>query len=110
MDTGAFDVLHDTGNKDVFAITYSVNFDFLALQILINQNRMILGVSIDDVHELLDLFVIEGDLHALSTENVGRTNQYRITDTVSNFLRFFCGEYSSTSCSGDTGLLQDLIE
>ena len=71
---------------------------------------MILCNTVDDSDELLDFLIIECNLHALSTEYIGRTDKNRITKTVCNFFGFLCGEYGSTGCSRNMSLLQNLIK
>ena len=62
---------------------------------------MILCNTIDDSNELFNLLIVKGDLHTLSAKYVRRTNKYRITETIGNFLGFLCGKYRSTGeCLG----------
>ena len=42
VNAGALDVLHDTRNQNIGAVADCINLDFLALQIFINQDRMLL--------------------------------------------------------------------
>ena len=93
MHTGTLDMLHDTRNQDIFAVTYRIHFDFFSLQIFINQNRMILCIGIDDCHEFINFIIVKCNLHSLSTQDIRRTNKYRITDAVCNFLCFLCSKY-----------------
>ena len=54
VDTGTLNMLHDTGNQDVGAVTDGIHLDFLAHDILVNQNRMLLGYLVDNADELYE--------------------------------------------------------
>ena len=110
MDSGTLDMLHDTRDENVGSIAHGIDLNLLTLQVFINKDRMILCNTVDNSDELLDLLIVEGNLHTLSTKYVGRTNQYRITKTVGNFLCLLRGKYSSTGSSRDMGLLKNLIK
>ena len=71
---------------------------------------MILCNTIDDLHELFDLFIGDSDLHALSAQYIGRTYQYGIAQSVGNRLSFLCSVYGTAGCTGDLGLFQNLVE
>ena len=79
VHTGTLNMLHNTGDKNICSITYGINFDFLTLQIFIYKNWMILRNTVDDTNKFFDFFIIESNLHALSTKYVRRTNKYRIS-------------------------------
>ena len=46
-------MLHYTRNKNVLAITYGIDLYFLSDNILIYKYRMLLDLSVDDIHKLL---------------------------------------------------------
>ena len=71
---------------------------------------MILCDTVDDSDELINIVIIDRNLHSLSAKYVRRSYQYRITQSVCNFLRFFCCKYSSTCRSWDLALLKNLIK
>ena len=81
-------MLHDTWDYNVFSITYSIHFCFHTLKVLIHKNWMILSISVDNVHEFLDLFIGKSNLHALTSKNVGRSYKNRVSKAVCNFLGF----------------------
>ena len=110
MDAGSFNMLHNTRNQDIRAVTHRIHFDFLPLQVFVNQNRMILCDPIDDIHKLFDLFIGNGDLHALAAQHVGGSYQNRITQSVCNLLSFLCRKYSAACCSRDLCFFQYLIK
>ena len=67
MDTCTLDMLHDTRNQDIVAVTYGIDLDFLTHQIFVNQNRMFLLMPIDNLHKLNNIFIRDCNLHTLST-------------------------------------------
>ena len=103
-------MFHDTRNQNISSVTNRIHFDFLTLKVLIYQNRVILSNLINDVHKFTNFIVIKCDLHTLSAENVGRTNQYRIAQTISHFNCFISGKYGSACSTWNLGLFQNLIK
>ena len=79
MDASTLDVLHDARDQDVGTVTDGVDLDFLAHDIFVDQDRMLLGNLVDDADEF-DQYrsSLMADLHALSAKHVGRTYQNRI--------------------------------
>ena len=110
MDTCTLHMLHNTGNQDVRSIADRIHLDLLALQILVYQNGMILRDPVDDLHELFDLTVVDGDLHALSAQHIGGTNQYGIAQLVCHPLCLLGSKYRAARRSGDLALLKNLIK
>jgi hypothetical protein len=41
VDAGAFDVLHDPGDEHVASVAYRVDLDLDALQVLVDQERLL---------------------------------------------------------------------
>ena len=78
MDPCPLDMFHDPRNQDIFPVTYCIHLYFLALQIFIHQDRMILHGLIDNPYEFVDILVADGNLHPLPAQNIGRPYQYRI--------------------------------
>ena len=53
MDACALDKLHDARDEDILAITYSVDFRFNAIDVFVDEDR-VLGIKGDDLfHEAL---------------------------------------------------------
>ena len=71
---------------------------------------MILCDTVDDSDKLINIVIVDRNLHSLSAKYVRRSYQYRITQSVCNFLRFFCCKYSSTCRSWNLALLKNLIK
>ena len=63
VNAGALDVLHDTRNQNIGAVADCINLDLLALQIFINQDRMLLCDPVDDADKFIDVLIADGDLH-----------------------------------------------
>ena len=75
-----FNVFHDTGNEHVVAITDSINLYFPALQVVVNQNRMLLGSLYCVGHVVSQFVVIVNDFHCTTAQYIGRTNHYRVAN------------------------------
>lgn len=78
MDACALEMLHDARDEDVVAVADGVDFDLAAHHVLVDQNRVLDLVAGDDLHELAHVGFLVGDFHALTAENVGRTDENRI--------------------------------
>ena len=61
--------------------TASTSISF-PMQIFIYQDRMLLCDPVDDADKFVHILIIDGDLHALSAQYIGRTNQYRIAQLI----------------------------
>ena len=110
VDTGSLNMFHDARNQDIFAVADTIHFDFLTHQILIDQDRMFLNCLIDNIHKFDNIAVINCNLHTLSAKNIGRTDQYRVTQMVGCLQCFFCCEYCCACRSRDLTLLKDFIK
>ena len=110
MHARALHMFHQAGNQDVGAVADRVHLHLLALQVLVHQNGMILCDAVDDGHEFLDLFIGDGDLHALAAQHIGGAHQHGIAQTVCHGLRFFCCINGAAAGSGDFTFLQNLVE
>ena len=82
MNACALEVLHDTRDEDVVAVTDGIDLDLAAHHVLIDQNWVLNLVAGDNLHELADIGLLVGNLHALTAQNVGRTNENRIAKLV----------------------------
>ena len=107
---GALDVFHDSRNQDICTVAYSIYLNFLALQVFVYQDRVLLCDPVDDSDKLIDIFITDRDLHALSSKYIGRTYQYRITQLIGSFLCFFRGKYGMSGRTRDLTFLQDRVE
>ena len=73
MDTGTLNMLHDTRDQDIRSVTDSIYLDLLAHNVLIYQDRMLLGDLVDDTDKFVNIFIADSNLHALSPQYIGRT-------------------------------------
>ncbi len=71
---------------------------------------MLLCVAVDDRHELLDFLIIQGDLHALASENIGRAHEYRISELIRDFLCLLGSEDRRPGRTFDAAFLQYLVK
>ena len=85
----ALDVLHNAGDQDILAVKHAVHFQLAAHQVLIDQNGMLLDGHVDDLHEVHDVAVGIGDLHALAAQNIGGAHQHGIAQLVGSLQRLF---------------------
>ena len=67
VNTCSFNMLHNTRNKNIFAITYSINFNFLTHKILIYKDWVVLLNSVNNSHILNNIFIRYSNLHTLTT-------------------------------------------
>ena len=77
-------MLHYTRNKDVLAITYGIDLYFLSDNILIYKYRMLLNLSVDDIHKFNHIIIRYRNLHSLSAKYIGRSYKYRIAKLMSS--------------------------
>ena len=110
MDPGPLDMFHNTGDEDIRAVAYAVHFHFLADQVFINQNRMLLDIPVNDCHKLNDITVIYRNLHPLPAEDIGWTHKYRIPQFIGRLQRLFRCKYSCSRRARNLALLKDFIK
>ena len=110
MHTGTLYVLHDARDQDIFAVADRIHFQLLTHQIFIDQHRMLLRIAVDDRHKLFHFRIGECDLHALPSQYIGRTHQYRIAQTVCHCLGFFRRKYGTAGRTRDLCLFQDAVK
>ena len=110
MNAGSLHMLHNTWNQNIISVTYGIHFDFFSHEILVNENRMFLCISLNNIHEFHDVLIIDGNLHSLSTKNVGRTNQYRISQLICHTNGFFFRKYRISLWSRNAAFFQNLVE
>ena len=103
-------MLHDTRNEDVVAVADGIDLDLAAHHVLIDQNRVLDLVAGDNLHELADIGFLVGNFHALTAQNVGRTNENRIAKLVGCLDSLFLGHNRMACRTRDTALFEDNIE
>ena len=99
------EVLHDTWMRDVVAVTDGIDLDLAGPSCTYrpepDSSTLVAG---DDLHELADIGLLVGNLHALTAQNVGRTNENRIAKLVSRLDSFFLGHNRVARRTRDTAL------
>ena len=103
-------MLHDTRNQDILAIAHGIYLNLLTLEIFIDQNRMLLCNLVDDSDILFHILIVDGNLHTLSAQYIGRTNQNRITELVCCFLCLLCGKYGMSLWTRNLAFLQNTVK
>ena len=110
MNPCPLNVLHDSGNENVFSVADCIHFYLFPLKIFVHQNRMLLRDLINDSHELFNILIIHCDLHPLSAQNIGRSHKHRIAEFPRCLLGFLRSIYGFPFWSGNFTLLQNLIK
>ena len=87
MNPCTFYMLHNAGYKYIIAVANSVYFQFLTLNIFINQNRLILVNRYSCFQIGSQLIFIRNNLHGTSAQNIGGANQNGIADFLPQPLR-----------------------
>ena len=93
MDSRTLNVFHKSGNKDILSVVDSIYLDLLALDVLVDEDRVLDALCEDDSHVLVNVFVVEGNDHVLTAKNVGRSQEYRVFQCVCSLERFLKCEY-----------------
>ena len=73
MDTCTLNVFHETRNEDILSVVDGIYFDLLTLDVLIDEYGVLDSLGEDDLHVLVNVFVVEGDDHVLTAQNVRRS-------------------------------------
>ena len=110
MDSSTLDVLHDSGNQDIFSVADSVHLDLFSHKVFVHKDRMLLGDLVDNADIFVHILVAHRNPHSLAAKHVGRTNQDRISQIVGRLLRLLGGKYRVSLGSGDLTLLKDAVE
>ena len=103
-------MLHDARDEDVVAVADGVDLDLAAHHVLVDQNRVLDLVAGDDLHELADIGLLVGNLHALTAQNVGRTDENRVAQLVGGLDGLLLGHNRVARRTRDAALLEDNVE
>ena len=68
MNACTFNKFHYTGNEDIYAVTYGINFEFLALDVLINKYGLILIYLNSGLQVVAEILILGDYLHCASAE------------------------------------------
>ena len=96
-----FNVLHNARNQNFLAVADSVNLYLGALQIMVNQNRMLCRSLYCVGHVVAQLVVVVNDFHSTTTQYVGRTYHGRIANIMSSIQCALGVEYGMSFGTGD---------
>ena len=66
VNAGSLNMLHDSRNQNILAVADGIHLQLLAHDVLIHQDGMLLGNLIDDADELVNVLIVDGNLHALA--------------------------------------------
>src|SRR5690606_17551599 len=92
LNTGLFDVLHDTANDNLFAVTDGVDIHFHgAIEEVIQQYRRIVRYFYRFGHVTTQRGFVVDDFHRPAAQHIGRAHHQRVTDFGGFHHRFFCG-------------------
>ena len=86
-------MFHNAGNQYVLAVADSVNFNFRALQIMVNKYRMFVRSLNGVCHVVFQFIVVINNFHSTAAEYIGRAHHYRVTNVGSCFQSAFGIEY-----------------
>ena len=71
---------------------------------------MFLGIAVDNTDIFNNILIVDGNLHALTAQYIGRTNQHRITQLVGSVQSLIYRKYGTSGSTLDTGLGQNLVK
>ncbi len=80
VDTGAFHQFHDAGHEHIVSVADRIDFHFLALDVLVHQNRLVDVDFNGGLQIVAELVFIAHDLHGAAAEHEARAHQDRIAD------------------------------
>ncbi len=111
MNAGLFDVLHDAGDHNVFAIAQRVDIDLgRRFEKVIDQHRPVLRVLDRLAHVLLDRCIVVADHHGASAEHIRRPHQHGILNLLRIGHGFFNAGGGRARRLRDIEFLQQLAE
>ncbi len=110
MDACPFDVLHDAGNQHLLAIADRIDLDFLADQVLVDEDR-VLRCQRDLVADVPSELVCAIDhLHRAAAKHVRRPDEDRVTDSLGNCFGIVQGSDCCTVGLRDVQGAQECFE
>ena len=90
MDAGFFDVLHDAGDDDVFAVAEGVDVDFDGVfEEVVDEDGALLRILDGFLHVAGDAFAVVGDDHGAAAEDVAGAHEDGIADALGAGERLF---------------------
>ena len=111
MNTSFFDVLENTANVNILAITQSINVTLdSTFKEAVEIDRMIRSNASSFCHVLLKVLSIICNNHATTAKNVARTNKQREADAIGNLAGFLKRRSHTRSRIRNRKLIQNLGE
>ncbi len=86
VDPRRLDVFHDAHDQDILPVADGVDLGLMRpFKELVDEHPVIREVFVNAQDMPLQFLVIDDDSHALAAQNIGRPDQYRVSDTVCYF-------------------------
>ncbi len=111
MDAGLLDVLHDPADVHVGAVAQRVDVDLDGVvEEAVDEHGAVVGDlgGVGDVG--LERLLVVDDLHAATTEHVGRAHQHRVSDAGGDLARTLEGGGRAVLRGRQVGLLEHAPE
>ncbi len=110
MHSRPLDMLHDAGNEDRLAVTDGIHLALLALQVFVNEHR-VLGVQLDRQAHIADkLGGIVDDLHRPPAQDIAGTHQHRVADELGHIEGFVHRGHARPGRLGNTQLAEEVLK
>ena len=103
-------MLHNTGNKYIFTVTYRIHLYFFTKYILVYQYRVFLCNPVYYLHKTVYIIIICRNLHSLTSQYIGRSYKYGISEPVRRFLCLFYLVYGLAPRSWNLTFFKDFIK
>ena len=103
-------MLHNTWNKYIFTVTYRIHLYFFTEYILVYQYRVFLCNPVYYLHEAVYIIIICRNLHSLTSQYIGRSYKYGISEPVCRFFCLLCLVYGLAPRSWNLTFFKDFIK
>ena len=110
MNACALKVLHDSRNQNVFSVCDTVYIHFLALDVLVDQDRMLVGHADGFLQVGVQLIVVVYNLHCAAADNEGRADNQRISEFFHCGFSLFMGADCAALRGYDVQLVHQFVE
>ena len=80
VDAGPLNQFHDAGDEDIPAVADRIDLHFAALNVLVNQNRLVLIDGNGGLQVVTQLLFVGHDLHGPAAQNEAGAHQHRVAD------------------------------